>query len=111
MYDSDTGKPERHRRHINPEADKLNVEFISHYGKLGEQVRKDFLMCVQSFTSKILVELDMKPIEDLAEMTQNFYKSYQLRLFNIEVYQHVSTEEKDGLLEFFERYCMVGLYR
>lgn len=68
-------------------------------------------MCAQAFTSKILNELEMKPIEDLAEMSQNYYKSYMLRLCNIEVYQYISTEERDGLLEFFERYCMVSLYR
>lgn len=113
MVIPDSGRPDKHidRRHANPDTDKLNVEFISYYGKLGEQVRKDFLMCVQAFTSKILNELDMKPIEDLAEMTQNYYKSYMLRLCNIELYQEVSPEEREGLLEFFERYCMVSLYR
>lgn len=68
-------------------------------------------MCAQAFTSKILNELDLKPIEDLAEMTQNYYKSYLMRLCSIEVYQDVSPDERDGLLEFFERYCMVRLYR
>lgn len=112
LWIPESGRPERHidRRHTNPDADKLNAELISSYGKLGEAVRKDFLMCAQAFTSKILNELDMKPIEDLAEMAQNYYKSYMLRLCNIEVYQEISTEERDGLLEFFERYCMVNLY-
>lgn len=98
-------------RQANPDADKLMAEFISSFGEWGEIVRKDFFKCVQSFTTKILSELDVKPIEDLAELAQNCYNLYNDRLNNNVVYQGVTSEVRDELLDFFEKYSMVSLYR
>ncbi|KAJ8917837.1 hypothetical protein NQ315_010749 [Exocentrus adspersus] len=108
----DSGRPEKYydMRQANPDANKLMTEFISSFGKWGETVRKDFSKCVQSFTTKILSELDAKPIEDLAELAQNCYNLYNDRLKNNAVYQAVTSEVRDELLDFFEKYSMVGLY-
>ncbi|KAJ8968175.1 hypothetical protein NQ314_002434 [Rhamnusium bicolor] len=109
----ESGKPEKYidMRQANPDADKLLAEFISSYGEWGEFVRKDFFKCVQSFTTKILSELDAKPVEDLAEIAQNYYNLYNNRVNSNPVYQAVTSEVRDELLDFFERYCMVSLYR
>ncbi|KAG5866099.1 hypothetical protein JTB14_015932 [Gonioctena quinquepunctata] len=109
----DSPRPEKYidiMRHANPDADKLMVEFISTYGEWGEHVRKDFFRCVQAFTTKVLSELDSKPIEDLAEIVQNFYNLYNTRLNSNSVYQAVTTEVRDKLLDFYEKYCMISLY-
>lgn len=110
---SDSGKPEKYidMRQANPDADKLMAEFISSFGEWGEIVRKDFFKCVQSFTTKVLSELDTKPIEDLAELAQNCYNLYNDRLNNNVVYQGVTSEVRDELLDFFEKHSMVSLYR
>ncbi|KAJ8960063.1 hypothetical protein NQ318_009505 [Aromia moschata] len=108
----DSGRPEKYidMRQANPDADKLMAEFISSYGEWGEHVRKDFFKCVQAFTTKMLSELDAKPIEDLAEIAQNYYNLYNKRVNTNDVYQGVTSEVKDELLDFFERYSMVSLY-
>nr|CAH7765742.1 unnamed protein product [Callosobruchus chinensis] len=108
----ETGRPEKYIdiRQMNPDADKLLAEFISAYGEWGEAVRKDFLKCVQSFTSKIINELDFKSVEELADIAQNYYQLYNNRLNNNTVYQSVTPEVRDKLLDFFERYSMVSLY-
>ncbi|XP_018573285.1 rab5 GDP/GTP exchange factor isoform X1 [Anoplophora glabripennis] len=108
----DSGRPEKYidMRQANPDADKLMAEFISSFGEWGEIVRKDFFKCVQSFTTKILSELEAKPIEDLAELAQNCYNLYNDRVNNNVVYQGVTSEVRDELLDFFEKYSMVSLY-
>ncbi|XP_044271052.1 rab5 GDP/GTP exchange factor isoform X1 [Tribolium madens] len=108
----DSGRPERHLdlRQANPDADKLTAEFISLYGVWGEQVRRDFFKCVHSFTTKIYSELENKPIEDIAEMAQKYYNLYSNRVNNTETYQEVTTDVRDELLDFFEKYVMVSLY-
>ncbi|XP_074028015.1 rabaptin-5-associated exchange factor for Rab5 isoform X2 [Leptinotarsa decemlineata] len=109
----DSSRPERYidiMRHANPDADKLMVEFITTYGEWGELVRKDFFRCAQAFTTKILSELDSKSIEDLAEIVQNFYNVFNTRMNSYAVYENVPDEVREKLLEFYEKYCMIGLY-
>jgi hypothetical protein len=98
-------------RQANPDADKLMAEFISLYGVWGELVRRDFFKCVQSFTTKIYSELENKPIEDIAEMAQKYYNLYSNRVNSTQTYQEVTTDVRDELLDFFEKYVMVSLYR
>lgn len=110
MFFPDSGRPERHIdiRQNNPDVNKLVAEA---YSKYEEPVRKDIFRCAQSFITKILSELDMKPIEELAEIAQNFYNLYKNRLNSNLIYEAVPSEVRDELLEYFERYCMVSLYR
>lgn len=113
LFDLDAGRPEKHFdiRQANPDADKLMAEFISNYGEFGEHVRRDFFKCIQSMTAKIWSELDNKPVEELAEMAQNYYNLYNSRLSSYPVYQAVPCDVRDQLLDFYERYSMVSLYR
>ncbi|CAG9821976.1 unnamed protein product [Phaedon cochleariae] len=110
----DSGRPERYAdimRQSTPDTDKLLVEFISTYGEWGELVRKDLLKCAQSIVTEIFCGLDTKPIEDLAEIAQNYYNKYDNRLLTNTVYQVVPSDVKDQLLDFFEKYSMMSLYR
>lgn len=107
----DIGRPEKFDiRQSNPEADKLAAEFISHYGKWGEHVRKDFFSVVQHFIRKVVVEIDVKPIEEVAEIVQKYYNVYKNRLSNSSVYDQVPSDVQEELLDFCERYLMVNLY-
>lgn len=76
----------------------------------GELVRKDFFKCAQSFTTKMYSELENKPIEDIAEMAQKYYNLYSHRVNSTQTYQEVTTEVRDELLDFFEKFVMVTLY-
>lgn len=86
------------------------AEFISLYGIWGDAVRKDFFKCIQSFTVKIYSELETKPIEDIAEIAQKYYNLYNNRLNSNPTYSEVTTEVREELLDFFEKYVMVSLY-
>lgn len=108
----ESGRPEKYAnvRQTNPDADKLMTEFLSKYGYLGDGVRHDFIRCIQSFISKILHEMDYKPIEELAEISQKYYNSYNARVNSFSAYQELSPEVKSELEDFFEKYGMVSLY-
>ncbi|XP_066142977.1 rab5 GDP/GTP exchange factor isoform X1 [Euwallacea fornicatus] len=106
----DISKPEKYAniRQNNPDADKLMTEFLSKYGHLGDDVRKDFLKCIQHFHKVIL--MDSKPIDELAEVAQKFYNFYTTRINENRVYQELNTDIKGDLEDFFEKYSMVALY-
>lgn len=91
--------------------EKLTLEFIATYGCWGEDVRKDFNKCVNSVYTKIISEIDNKLIEDIAEMVQKYYNMFLNRLNNYQVYDKINSDIKEQMLEFFEKFVMVGLYR
>lgn len=98
-------------RQANPDANKLDAEFVAQFGVWGENVRKDFFKLVQSFTIKILNDIESKKlIEDLSEAAQKYYNFYNNRLNSYVIYQEVPAEVRDDLLDFFERYSMTTLY-
>lgn len=86
------------------------AEFLSKYGHLGDDVRKDFLKCIQLFTSKLLNELESKPIDELAELAQKYYNMYNGRINAYPVYQELDAEIRTELEDFFEKHLMVSLY-
>lgn len=108
----ESGRPEKYLniRQANPDADKLMTEFLSKYGHLGEAVRKDFFKCIQHFTGR-LVNLDSKPIDELAELAQKYYNLYNVRINDNPDYHNLSADLKSDLEDFFEKYSMVSLYR
>ncbi|XP_050304674.1 rab5 GDP/GTP exchange factor isoform X2 [Anthonomus grandis grandis] len=107
----DTIKPEKYSiRQANPDADKLMAEFLSKYGCLGDEVRRDFLKCIQVFTNTLLNELESKPIDEIAEIAQKYYNLYNTRINSRITYQELATDVKVELEDFFEKYSMVSLY-
>ncbi|CAH0554478.1 unnamed protein product [Brassicogethes aeneus] len=108
--DSERSERQFDVRHANPDTDKLNVEFIAQFGKYGEAVRHDFFKCAQYFTTKIVHEMNLKLIDELAEMAQKCYVSYMTRINGNPHYQQVPEGVREDLLDFFEKYCMISLY-
>ncbi|CAL7948933.1 unnamed protein product [Xylocopa violacea] len=54
---------------------------------------------------------DVKRIEELSEITQNFYQVFAKRLENSVKYADITSEVKEKLLDYVERYAMTLLYR
>ncbi|XP_019754627.1 rab5 GDP/GTP exchange factor isoform X1 [Dendroctonus ponderosae] len=108
----ESGKPDKYAnvRQTNPDADKLMAEFLGQYGFLGDDIRKDFIKCIQVFTSKLLNEMESKPIDELAEMAQKYYNWYNGRINSHAVYAEVDPEVKTDLEGLFEKHSMVTLY-
>lgn len=109
----DTGRPERYIdfRHTDPDVDKLTAEYISLYGHLGESVRNDFFKCVNAMSTKIVSAFDTKSIEEIAEVAQKCYNLFNTRVNNSPYYEEVPQETKEDLLNFFEKFGMISLYR
>ncbi|XP_049823336.1 rab5 GDP/GTP exchange factor isoform X2 [Aethina tumida] len=97
-------------RQANPDADRLKAEFLAHFGKYGEHVRADFFKCAQTFIAKMMAEINVRPIDELAEIAQKYYNVYSIRVNSHEQYHNVPTEARDELLDFFEKNCMISLY-
>ncbi|XP_025837275.1 rab5 GDP/GTP exchange factor [Agrilus planipennis] len=104
-------RSEKHApRHANPEIEKLLAEYISSFGSWGENVRNDFLKCSNSVYTKVISEIDCKPIDEIADLVQRYYTMFSNRLQIEQVYEHVSPEAKDQIFDFFEKFVMVYLY-
>lgn len=96
-------------------------------------VEKDVRKCIHSFIVDILQNKDIKRIEELSEITQNFYHVFGKRLENSTKYAgsnlhyayiyleeapgfncsiaDIPPEIKEKLLDYVERYAMTLLYR
>ncbi|XP_026829022.1 rab5 GDP/GTP exchange factor [Ooceraea biroi] len=74
-------------------------------------VEKDVRKCIHSFVVDILQNKDIKRIEELSEITQNFYHVFGKRLENSTKYADIPTDIKEKLLDYVERYAMTLLYR
>ncbi|KAL1491371.1 hypothetical protein ABEB36_011978 [Hypothenemus hampei] len=109
---ADYVKPEKHinRRQVNPDADKLMTEFLCKYGHFEDNLRKDFLKCVHHFTNQLCREINVKPIDELAETAQKFYNLYNSRVNSNPLYQNLTPEVKADLEDFFEKHVMITLY-
>ncbi|KAI4462193.1 rab gdp/gtp exchange factor [Holotrichia oblita] len=107
----DVGRPERHHesRHINPEMQKLELEYMS-YIHLGKQVRDDFFKFVKFFNVNIRNEVSSRPIEEVAAAAQKYYNFFANRINTHEIYSKAEQDVKDHLIDFFEKFSMTLLY-
>ncbi|XP_043271650.1 rab5 GDP/GTP exchange factor [Venturia canescens] len=71
---------------------------------------KDVQKCINSFVNKIIQNKDFKRIEELSEIAQNFYQGFGKRMENSPNYAGISSEVKERLLDYVERYAMTLLY-
>ncbi|XP_076163237.1 rabaptin-5-associated exchange factor for Rab5 isoform X3 [Ptiloglossa arizonensis] len=86
-----------------------NCEIIAMIAKTP--VERDVKKCMYSFIIDILQNKDVKRIEDLSEITQNFYQVFAKRLENSAKYADITSEIKEKLLDYVERYALTLLYR
>ncbi|XP_011308955.1 rab5 GDP/GTP exchange factor [Fopius arisanus] len=72
---------------------------------------KDVKRCIRTLVSNILQNRNAKRIEELSEITQNFYQVFGKRMDNSPNYAGISPEVKERLLDYVERHSMTLLYR
>ncbi|XP_032686696.1 rab5 GDP/GTP exchange factor [Odontomachus brunneus] len=96
----------------NPDLEKVKAEnrgLLLYIAKTP--VEKDVRKCIHSFVVDILQNKDVKRIEELSEITQNFYHVFGKRLENSTKYADIPPDIKEKLLDYVERYAMTLLYR
>ncbi|XP_012275350.1 rab5 GDP/GTP exchange factor [Orussus abietinus] len=72
---------------------------------------KDVQKQIYSFVREILQCKDVKRIEELSEITQNFYQMFAKRMDGHPCYAEIPLETREKLLDYVERYTMTLLYR
>ncbi|KMR00782.1 rab5 gdp gtp exchange factor [Lasius niger] len=96
----------------NPDIEKIkgeNRDLLLYVAKTP--IEKDVRKCIHSFVVDILQNKDVKRIEELSEITQNFYHVFGKRLENSTKYADIPSDIKEKLLDYVERYAMTLLYR
>ncbi|XP_045473794.1 rab5 GDP/GTP exchange factor isoform X2 [Harmonia axyridis] len=98
-------------KHNNPDAEKLMTEYMIKFSEYGESLKNDFFKSAQSFIKRIKIDADVnKPIDDISDVVQKYYSSFNENLYTAKVYRDLQPEEKEHLLNFFEKYVMTLLY-
>lgn len=96
----------------NPELDKVKSETRDLVVLIAKTpAEKDVRKCIHSFVNNILQNKDIKRVEELSELTQNFYQVFGKRMENSPNYADVTPETRERLLDYVERYTMTLLYR
>ncbi|XP_076293526.1 rabaptin-5-associated exchange factor for Rab5 [Lasioglossum baleicum] len=96
----------------NSDLEKVKAEnrdLISMIAKTPAE--RDVRKCMHSFILDVLQNKDVKRIEELSEIIQNFYQVFAKRLENNPKYADITPEIKEKLLDYIERYTMTLLYR
>ncbi|OXU25499.1 hypothetical protein TSAR_000309 [Trichomalopsis sarcophagae] len=86
-----------------------NRDLINMFNKT--LVAKDVSKKINHFVNEIVEHKDSKRIERLSEITQNFYQNFSKRMEESSIYKDVSTDIRERLLDYVERYTMTLLYR
>lgn len=115
-YLPDTGRPDPYQdlKKPNPELDKLKLEYSESFGFLGRVIEKDIELCIQSFCKTMRQHFDVKTVDELGEYAQKCYKLFSRRMEDHQkntIYENVSPEIREALLDFFEKFTMTCLYR
>ncbi|KZC03839.1 PREDICTED: rab5 GDP/GTP exchange factor [Dufourea novaeangliae] len=96
----------------NSDLEKVKAENRELIGIIAKtSAERDVRKCMHSFIIEILQNKDVKRIEELSEITQNFYQIFAKRLENNVKYADMTPEVKEKLLDYVERYAMTLLYR
>ncbi|XP_044732935.1 rab5 GDP/GTP exchange factor isoform X2 [Chrysoperla carnea] len=95
----------------NPDLEKLKIEYLSGFSSLSREVHSDIRQCIKVFTNRMINSLESRSIDELSEIAQNFYSNFGKRLDNSPIYQDVTNEMREQLLDFFEKYSITSLYR
>ncbi|XP_012262918.1 rab5 GDP/GTP exchange factor [Athalia rosae] len=95
----------------NPELDKVKSDSRDLVVLLSKTpAEKDARKWIRSFVHNILQNKDIKRVEELSELTQNFYQVFAKRMENSPNYAEIAPETKERLLDYIERYTMTLLY-
>lgn len=96
--------------HNNEDLDKVKYDNRDLLLKLTKQTDKDIKKCIHSLVSNILQNRNVKKIDELSEITQNFYQIFSKRMDNSDNYNYIQQDVKEKLLDYVERYTMTLLY-
>ncbi|XP_014272036.1 rab5 GDP/GTP exchange factor isoform X1 [Halyomorpha halys] len=109
----DRGKPESLFGPETGEAEAVHAEYQELFSKVGAKVENDIHKCIRSFYKKLLSDAEnpLTSIDELSERAQNFYQILTARLDEETCYRGLSSEEKEQLIDYAEKYAMTCLYR
>lgn len=62
-------------------------------------------------STKIVSVFDSKSADEIAEAAQKYYTLFSRRVNESPVYKPVPQETREELVDFYEKFGMVGLYR
>lgn len=111
----DTARPDQLQDLFNstPEIDKLKQEFYELFTSLGPSVDRDVRKFIQSFVAKMLKNADIRSVDELSELAQNFFQVFSKRVDASSIYaqSEITQDMKENLLDYVEKYVMTCLYR
>uniref|UniRef100_A0A1B6CM49 VPS9 domain-containing protein n=1 Tax=Clastoptera arizonana TaxID=38151 RepID=A0A1B6CM49_9HEMI len=96
----------------NVEMEKLHQEYSKLFDQVGESVTSDVNKCIIKLMAKLYSAAEdlTHTVDDISEHAQNFYQVFMKRMDAVGVYERVSQEQKDLLLDYMEKYIMIGLH-
>nr|XP_018916827.1 PREDICTED: rab5 GDP/GTP exchange factor [Bemisia tabaci] len=98
---------------IEAELDRIKQEYDGVLKTVGPVVVNDIEEAIAFFLKKLYsdIEKENRPVEDIADRAQTQYQILSKRMNLNNDYAHVSSEDKEMLLDYVEKYIMTCLYR
>ncbi|XP_049776656.1 rab5 GDP/GTP exchange factor [Schistocerca cancellata] len=111
----DAGRTELlHETHVRtPELEKLQQEHQALFEAVGQRADQDVHKYVHSVIKAVSKSAEQITASDadVSEVVQNFYQNFAKRMDASASYIGLTQEDKEMLLDYFEKYLMIAVYR
>ena len=104
-------KIEKSPRTNDAEFEALRKEFNDFLHPFPNPIRRDITGKVKECEADLKKLVDDGRTEDAADLSQTFYSNFRRKVDTLPIYQSVTPEQKDRLMDLIEKYFTIGLYK
>jgi len=102
---------EKSPRTNDAEFEALRKEFNDFLYPFPNTIKRDITGKVKECEGDLKKLVEEGRVEDVSDLVQTFYSNFRRKVDTLPIYQSVTPEEKDRLMDLIEKYFTIGLYK
>lgn len=103
-------KLEKRPRTNDAEFEALRKEFNDFLLPFPNPIKRDITGKVKECEADLKKLVATGRIDDVSDLSQTFYTNFRRKVDTLPIYQSVTPDEKDKLMDLIEKYFTIGLY-
>jgi hypothetical protein len=93
------------------EFDALRKVFNDFLLPFPNHIKRDVTVKVKECEAELKKLATEGRIEDVSDVTQSFYTNFRRKMDTLPIYQSLTPEDQDALMDLIEKYFTIGLYK
>ena len=91
--------------------DTLRKEFNEFLLPFENHIKRDVTIKVKECEAELKKLASEGKIEEVSDVAQSFYTNFRRKVDTLPIYQRVTPEDQDKLMDLIEKYFTIGLYK